>query len=98
MPVDLHALADQVIDESSLIAFISALAGDREEELAKEAVSPSSPYGPGANGWENGTIKAFLEAASAWAISSNNGLPFYTPPINPWTRIAHILHMGKLYE
>jgi len=98
MALDLHALADQVTDESSLIDFISALAGDREDELAKEAISPTSPFGPGANGWENGTIEAFLGAASAWAEGSKNGLPLYTPPQNPWTRMAHILHMGKLYE
>ena len=98
MPVDLHVLTDQVIDESSLIEFISALAGDRADELAKEAINPTSPFCPGANGWENGTIEAFLGAASAWAEASKNGMPLYTPPHNPWTRIAHILHMGKLYE
>ena len=52
MAIDLHALADQVTDESSLIDFISVLAGDREDELAKAASSPTSPFGPGTNGWE----------------------------------------------
>ena len=98
MPVDLNELADKVIDESSLIDFISALAEDREDEVAKEAKTPSSPYGSGANGWENGSIEAFLGAASAWAEGSKNGMPHYTPPSNPWTRIAQILLMGKLYE
>lgn len=98
MPADLHALADGVTDESSLIEFLSALAGDREDELTKEANNPSSPYGPGANGWENGSIEAFLGAASAWAEGSKNGMPYYTPPTNPWTRMAQILHMGKIYE
>jgi hypothetical protein len=98
MAVDLHSLADQVTDESSLIDFISALAGDWEDALAKEGISPTSPYGPGANLWENGTIEAFLRGASAWAVTSKNGMLYYTPPTNPWTRMAHILHMGKLYE
>ena len=60
-------LLEQVTDRESFLAFVRALAADREDEVAKEQVQPSSPYGPGANGWENATIEAFLEAALAWA-------------------------------
>jgi len=95
--LDMHA-ADEVVDESSFIRFMSALAEDWEDEKRKEAVSPSSPYGAGANGWQNGTIGAFLERASAWAGSSQGGTPFYTSPSNPWRRCAQILVAGKLYE
>jgi hypothetical protein len=98
MTPDLHTLADQVTDENSLIEFISALARDREDEVAQEELKPSSPYSSGANGWECGNIQDYLGAASAWAEGSKNGLPYYTPPTNPWTRLAHILHMGKIYE
>ena len=98
MPIDLHSLASSVTDEIGFIRFLEALAADRADECAKEAANPSSPYGPGANGWENGTIEGFLEAASAWAEESINGLPHYEKPANPWTRCAAILLMGKHYE
>jgi len=95
---DLTTKLEAVCDEATLVEFIVALAGDREEEVAKENARPSFPYGPGANGWENGSIEAFLGAAAAWATSSKNGLPFYEKPQNPWKRIADILHAGKIYE
>jgi hypothetical protein len=95
---DLHALADQVMNESTLREFMSALAADWETEREKEKLSPSSPYGPGANGWENGTIGAFLGSAAAWGESTATGTQFYSPPENPWARFAHILLAGKFYE
>ncbi len=98
MSNDLHQLAESVIDETGFIRFLEALAADRADECAKEAANPSSPYGPGANGWENRTIEEFLEAASAGAEESINGLPLDGKPKNPWTRCAAILLMGKLYQ
>lgn len=95
---DLQEQANRVRDERSFIQFLSSLAEDREAEMVKESESPSSPYSSGADGWENGTIEAFLGAAAAWGESSANGRPLYDPPPNPWTRCAHILLMGKLYE
>ena len=98
MPADLQSKLDAVRDEASFVAFVTALAADREEEVAKEKASPSSPYGPGANGWENGTIEAFLDASAAWAAASTNGLKYYQKPENPWKRCADIIYMGKIYE
>ena len=62
--MDPHDLLDSVNDESSFLAFARALLADRIDEVNKELASPSSPYGPGENGWENGTIERFLEAQS----------------------------------
>ena len=95
---NLLAKRDAVFDEETLISFISALAADREDEVEKEKTKPSSLYGSGANGWGNGTIEAYLGAASAWATSSRNGMPYYKKPENPWKRIADILYAGKIYE
>ncbi len=95
---ELRAMADDVIDELSLVRFILALAEDWEDGGRKESAAPSSPYGPRANGWENGTIGAFLERAASWADSSRLGLPLYQPPDNPWRRCAHVLLAGKFYE
>jgi hypothetical protein len=94
---DLRTLLEAVSDEASLVAFMNALAADWEDERRKEAETPSSPYGPGANGRENGTIGAFLESAAAWASSSLKASG-YTPSANPWRRCADMLYAGKLYE
>jgi hypothetical protein len=98
MAFDLQSKLDAVCDEATFIAFVAALAADRKDEIAKEKASPSSPYEPGTNGWENGSIEAFLEAAVAWAKASQNGLEFYRKPDNPWKRCADIIYMGKVYE
>ena len=97
MPEDLKSRLDAVHDEDTFIAFVSALASDRAAEVKKEKESPSSPYGPGANGWENGTIEAFLESAAAWA-EDWKASPQYRPPANPWKRCAEILYSGRGYE
>ncbi len=99
---DLWKLAEKVTDEKSFISFLRSLEQDRANEIEKEKRKPSSPYGPGANGWENGTIKTFLDAAVAWAEATVETQPSklnqYKKPDNPWTRCAQILLMGKLYE
>ena len=89
---------EEVVDEQSFIDFLGVLAADRENEVTKERAEPSSPYGPGKNGWENGTIEAFLGAAATWGESSINGLPLRPKSTNPWRRCADILYCGKMYE
>jgi len=71
---------------------------DREDEVAKERVAPSAPYGRGANGWENGTIEAFLDAAASWAEASEFGKNQGLPEDNPWRQFAIFLYCGKIYE
>jgi hypothetical protein len=95
----LRAAVEAVVDETSFITFLKALAEDWELERETERIQPSSPYSPGALGWENGTIGSFLERASAWAEASAGGLTSgYKPPPNPWRRCAQIIYMGKIYE
>jgi len=98
MTTDLSQLADEVHDEKSFLDFVEALRADWKDEKHKESKAPSSPYSAGANGWENGEIGAFLDAAASWGKSSAHGLASYTKPENPWRRAAHILHAGKFYE
>ncbi len=52
MSEEVEKLLDAVADEDSFIRFLSALAEDRADEVKKESQNPSSPHGPGANGWE----------------------------------------------
>ena len=89
---------EAVCDEATFVEFLSALAEDRADEVQKEKKSPSSPYGSGANGWENITIESYLESACAWAEASKDGLKYYQKPSNPWKRCADILYTGKIYE
>lgn len=74
----LLTLRDQVVDEESFIAFISALACDRIDEVEKEQKAPSRPFGPGANGRENSSIEGFLEALVAWAQASRGWASLYS--------------------
>ncbi len=57
--------ADQVTDEVSFLAILKRLARDREDEVRKEVATPSHPMCPGANGWEDGSIDTYLDAARA---------------------------------
>src|SRR5579872_5565343 len=89
---------DTVADEKTFLEFVAALAADWHMEREIESVKPSSPYGPGAMGWENGNIGAFLDAARTWGEASTDGLRFYEVPANIWRRVADMLYAGKIYE
>jgi hypothetical protein len=95
MTAKLLEVPDSVHDEASFLRFVTALAEDWEDEREKEALNPSSPYGPGINGWENVTIGDFLYTAAAWGATLP---PLYTKPDNPWRRVADILYAGKIIE
>jgi len=90
---DLGALLNQVVDRQSFLVFVKALAADRANEVVAERDSPSSPWGPGANGWENGTIESYLDAAVAWAVDSQR-----LPEEPSWRAFATFLYCGKIYE
>ncbi|WP_088347461.1 MULTISPECIES: hypothetical protein [Rhodomicrobium] len=100
MKADLNQTAELVVDEASFLRFLKALADDWNDEEAKERGQPSHPYGPGANGWENGTIGNFLEAAAAWANASpaEASRIVETAAGTVWQRVAQILLAGKFYE
>jgi hypothetical protein len=93
----LESKLSAVHDEDSFAEFVDALANDRADEVRKEKEKPSSPYGAGANGWENGTIETFLESAARWSEDWKKS-PQYIAPTNPWKRCAEILMAGKFYE
>ena len=88
---------EAVVDRDSFLAFVKALAADREGEVAKEKEHPSSPWEAGANGWEQGTIEGFLDAAVASAADSL-GTPGEMPEPPSWKAFATFLYHGKYYE
>ena len=87
---------EEVVDEATFIDFLRALADDWEEEREIEKAKPSSPYGPGALGWENGSIGTFLDAAIGWGLAWKEEREKLGA--NPWRRAAEILLAGKYYE
>jgi hypothetical protein len=95
---ELSKALDAVRDEESFLQFLLALRDDREASIEQEKVTPSSPYTPGARGWENTTIERFFDTAVRWARDSVNGNSFYKSPENPWRRCADILFAAKGYE
>ena len=100
MENELIKLLGEVHDEQSFLKFVGALIADQADEVEKEKIKPSSPYGAGANGWENITIENYLEAASAWASSSNFGRKNRAEKFNDncWNQFANFLYAGKIYE
>jgi hypothetical protein len=97
-PMPLEQLLDQVTDRSSFFIFVSALIADREKEVEEEKHMPTNPYGGGVTGWENVTIERFLEAALAWAQSTNMGQTQGLPEEPSWKAFAVFLYCGKVYE
>ena len=97
MAEDLDGMLEAVVDRDSFLAFVKALAADREEEVAKEKENPSSPWSAGANGWEHGTIEGFLGAAVACAEDSC-GTQWEMPREPSWKTFAAFLYRGKHYE
>jgi hypothetical protein len=98
MSIDLDELLERVNDEQSFIEFIEALGSDFASARVLEETTPSSPYGPGALGWENGSIDTFFDAATEWATASTRSFPPSAPVSNVWQRCASILLAGKFYE
>jgi predicted Ser/Thr protein kinase len=100
MESKLLKLLDEVHDEQSFLKFVQALIADRADEVEKEKIKPSSPYGAGVNGWENGTIESYLQAAAAWASDSDFGKKKSGDKLNKncWSQFANFLYAGKIYE
>ena len=92
--MDLNQMADSVNSKQSFLEFVSALSADWFKETELEKKSPSSPYGSGALGWENGSIGSFLDAMQAWASASADKIS----EVPNWNTFAKILLAGKFYE
>ena len=87
-------MLDRVIDRDSFLAFVRELAADFYDSAEKEKVTPCPPGGPLANGWENGSIDAFLDAARQCAIDLRDRMPKEPS----WKVFAEFLCWGKVYE
>ncbi|WP_194456776.1 hypothetical protein [Bradyrhizobium sp. CCBAU 53421] len=95
---DLIAAAEAVTDERSFIRLLQLMALDRQDEQQKELARPTSPYSAGPNGWQNGSIEAFLGAAASWAEATSRTTNLGPEASDAWRRAAMIVVAGAFYE
>jgi len=85
-------LLGQVKDRESFLAFVLALAEERELAEKMEREEPEKYRFSGALGWENGSISSFLGAALA-CVEDGSHLEEAS-----WRGFAEFLYCGKIYE
>jgi hypothetical protein len=87
-------LLDQVHDRDSFIAFVEALADEREDAQNIERDNPQTYMLDGAHNWKNADIGSFLYASLAYfggpCDESDNG--------PTWKLFAEFLYCGKIIE
>jgi len=88
-PEDLLA---KVHDRSSFLAFVQALAEERELAMVEEEADPSRYRLDGARGWKNADIANFLGAALTYFTDQN------VDEVATWSRFADFLYSGKVVE
>lgn len=88
-------LLDLVHHRDSFIAFVRALAVERENAEELERADPTRYCIDGAHGWKNGDIATFLYACLDYFEEK----PLHTPDIEPnWRMFAEFLYCGKIIE
>lgn len=88
-------LLDAVTDRDTFVAFVSALAAEREEATAIEQANPKAYCVDGALGWKNGDIASYLGACLDYFTEK----PFHKPERGPsWRMLAEFLYQGKIIE
>lgn len=88
-------LLDQVCDRDSFIAFVQALADERESAEQVERADPARYGIDGAHGWKNGDIASYLYACLDYFAEK----PFHKPDAEPnWRMFAEFLWCGKIIE
>ena len=88
-------LLDQVRDRESFIAFVEALAAEREDAQRIERENPQRYMVDGAHDWKNAEIGEFLYAA----LDYFDDKPFHQPEREPsWKMFAEFLYFGKIIE
>jgi hypothetical protein len=91
----LFELLEAVNDLPSFMAFVGALAADREAAEKLERAEPVRYQLGGALGWQNGAISNYLGASLAYFEDSKWAEGKKQPG---WRDLAQFLYMGKIYE
>ena len=87
-------LLDHVNDRDSFVAFVEALAADRQRAEAMERADPVGYQLGGALVWQNGDISGFLSAALNCFDHPENR----AATESSWRLFAEFLYFGKIYE
>ncbi len=92
---DAFELLKAVHDHETFVAFVKALAAERQAAAKIEAENPQAYIVDGALGWANGDISQYLEAACEFFASVPERDPVPEPS---WKVFAEILWCGKIIE
>jgi hypothetical protein len=88
-------LLNDVHDRDTFLAFVRALAAERENAELVERSEPTRYCIDGADGWKNGDIASYLYACLDYF---ENEL-FHKPDAEPnWRMFAEFLYFGKIIE
>ena len=91
----LHERLDHVRDRDTFIAFVQALANERESAAEIERAEPDRYCIDGAYGWKNADIASYLYACLDYFEEK----PFHKPDVEPnWRMFAEFLWCGKIIE
>ncbi len=91
----LHEMRQGVQDRDTFVAFVQALAEERERAQEIEHADPQRYQLDGAHGWKNGDISSYLYAC----LDYFNTKPFHQPATEPsWRMFADFLYFGKIIE
>ncbi len=89
-----EALLELVHDRNSFVAFVEALANERDAAELLDRSEPVKYQLGGALGWQNGDISNFLFAALNCFEHPDN-----CSSVEPsWQLFAEFLYFGKIYE
>jgi hypothetical protein len=89
---------ENVVDLDTFLDFVRALIDDWERnekggKFRRPDLSTSS-----SDDWQNGTIGSYLEAAHAWARTTEMGKKQGVSSSLSWKAFALFLYIGKIYE
>lgn len=88
-------LLEQVADRETFVAFVRALAEERQEAEQMERAEPVRHQLGGAKNWQNSDISSFLYAALDYFTEK----PFHQPAEVPsWGMLAEFLYFRKVIE
>ena len=87
-------LLPNVKDRASFIAFVKALADEREDAERLEKERPQYYSLDGAHNWKNADIPSFLYAALDYFAET----PLHKPEEPSWRMFAEFLYCGKIIE
>jgi hypothetical protein len=88
-------LLQKVRDSETFVAFVRALAAEREEAEKLEKENPQAYMVDGAHNWKNADIASYLYAALDYFEEK----PLHRPEREPsWQMFATFLYCGKIIE